>query len=144
MSYFNSEEKEKIKQAIHGAEQETSGEIRVCVEKKCKSNPLDRAAYFFKKLKMHETRERNGVLIYLSTEDKKFAIIGDAAFHQKNGDAFWEDARDSMLNNFKTGKILDGVLTGVAMTGKRMKSFFPHLDTDVNELPDDLYDADEL
>ena len=63
--YFSEENKLQITNAIRVAETNTSGEIRVHVEKRCKEDVLDRAAYIFKKLGMHKTELRNGVLFYL-------------------------------------------------------------------------------
>ncbi len=48
-----------------------------------KGDVLDRAAWLFKKLGMHKTAERNGVLFYLAVKDRKFAIIGDAGINAK-------------------------------------------------------------
>jgi uncharacterized membrane protein len=53
------------------------------VEKNCKAEVLDRAAYVFEKLKMHQTQLRNGVLFYLAIEDRKFAILGDAGINAR-------------------------------------------------------------
>ena len=52
---------------------------------------LDRAAWVFKKLGMHKTAERNGVLFYLAVDDRKFAIIGDAGINAKVPAGFWDD-----------------------------------------------------
>ena len=68
-------DKAEIVKAIKSAEKKTSGEIQVHVDKHCKEDVLDRAAHVFKTLKMHETKERNGVLFYLAIKDHKFAIL---------------------------------------------------------------------
>lgn len=88
--YFSDENKLQIANAIRVAELNTSGEIRLHVEKHCKEEVLDRAAYIFEKLEMHKTQLRNGVLFYLAVEDKKFAILGDAGINQKVAEDFWE------------------------------------------------------
>ncbi|TAE42734.1 MAG: TPM domain-containing protein, partial [Sphingobacteriales bacterium] len=77
MPTLNDSDQEKIKHSIEWAEKNTSGEIRVCIEKKCKTEVLDRAVACFHDLEMHKTKLNNGVLIYVATDDKKFAIIGD-------------------------------------------------------------------
>ncbi len=142
MGYFNEASKEQIKTAIQTAEHQTSGEIRVCVEKKCKTNPVDRAGHFFRKLKMDQTEQRNGVLIYLASDDRKFSIIGDSGIHSKTGPLFWEDSRDIMQEHFKAGKITEGVVAAILLVGMSMKKFFPYQADDKNELPDDVYEAD--
>ena len=72
--YFTEENKLQITNAIRVAETNTSGEIRVHIEKFCKGDVLDQAAYVFGKLEIHKTELRNGVLFYLAVEDHKFAI----------------------------------------------------------------------
>ena len=65
-NFFNKKEKEKIIQAIRDAEHQTSGEIRLHLESRCKGDALESAVRVFEKLKMHETVLRNGTLIYLA------------------------------------------------------------------------------
>jgi uncharacterized membrane protein len=67
--FFTQEEKDNIKKAVQEAELNTSGEIRVHIEKDCKIDVLDRAAYIFDKLDMQKTEQRNGVLFYLAIEN---------------------------------------------------------------------------
>ena len=138
MSIFSSSEEEKIRKAVEAAEAKTSGEIRVCVEKKCAENTLDRAANYFAKLGMDKTTLRNGVLIYMATEDHKFAIIGDAGINKVVPHDFWDETKLQMLQHFKEGNLADGIITGVRMAGEKLKTFFPVQDGDVNELPDDI------
>lgn len=136
--YFSEESKLKIRNAIRTAELNTSGEIRVHVEKHCKGDVLDRAAYIFGKLKMHKTELRNGVLFYLAVEDHKFAILGDAGINQKVSDDFWEDIKDVMAVDFGEGKFDDGLSKGIVMAGDQLKKHFPYQVGDVNELSDEI------
>ena len=138
MSLFTDDEQQQIRAAVEAAERQTSGEIRVCVEKKCSEDVLDRAARYFHKLDMHKTKLRNGVLIYLATVDRKFAIIGDAGINKAVPDNFWEDAKEAMLSHFKFGNLIEGIITGVNMAGEHLQRFFPHKLDDKNELPDDI------
>lgn len=140
MGYFDSFQKDKIKLAIQEAEHQTSGEIRVCVEKNCRIQPISRAAYFFKKLKMDRTAHRNGVLIYLAHGDKKFAIIGDSGIHKHTGNEFWDEVKEIMISHFENGNLLEGVIDGVNKSGQKLKKFFPYEEGKKNELSDDVYD----
>ena len=78
VNFFSKEEKELIKSAVKEAELNTSGEIRVHMDNHCKEEVMDRAAWWFGKLDMQKTKQRNGVLFYLAVKDHKFAILGDA------------------------------------------------------------------
>ena len=92
--FFNEEQKKSITNAIKEAELNTSGEIRLHIESSCKEDVLDRAAYMFEKLAIHKTELRNGVLFYLSINDKKFAILGDAGINDVTPDNRWEERKE--------------------------------------------------
>lgn len=138
MALFTEQEQQQIRKAVEAAEKNTSGEIRICVEKTCSEEALDRAATYFKQLNMHKTKLRNGVLIYLSTVDRKFAIIGDAGINKAVPDNFWDQTKDLMLSHFKYGNLIEGIISGLKMAGEQLQKYFPSRDTDQNELPDDI------
>jgi uncharacterized membrane protein len=136
--YFTEENKLQIANAIRVAEMNTSGEIRVHIEKYCKGNVLDRAAYIFEKLEMHKTQLRNGVLFYLAVEDHQFAILGDAGINQKVPENFWETTKELVLSKFKDVNLTEGLTSGILMAGEQLKTHFPYLKEDVNELTDEI------
>lgn len=139
IKFFSEEQQEQIKLAIQKAEFKTSGEIRVFVDTKCKEeNVLDCAAYQFKQLGMHKTNERNGVLIYISMDDHRFAIIGDVGIHQKVNGNFWDETKNIMLEFFKKGLITEGLIAGIEQVAIQLKSLFPYQSDDKNELPDEI------
>ncbi|MES2064505.1 MAG: TPM domain-containing protein [Bacteroidota bacterium] len=138
MAVFTEEEQHRIQQAVADAEKNTSGEIRVCMEKTCSDNPLDRAAKYFAQLEMHKTRLRNGVLIYVATVDRKFAVIGDVGINSVVPADFWDSTKEAMLSHFKYGNLVEGIVTGIGQAGEQLKKYFPHLLNDKNELPDDI------
>jgi uncharacterized membrane protein len=138
MALFTDTEQEEIRKAIERAEKNTSGEIRISAEKHCKEDPLDRAANYFHKIGMDKTALRNGVLIYIATEDHKFAIIGDAGINKVIPEGFWDSTKEAMLNHFKSGDLVQGLTTGIQMAGEKLQQFFPCADDDKNELSDDI------
>ncbi|MDK2841619.1 MAG: hypothetical protein PWQ17_1124 [Anaerophaga sp.] len=135
---FTEEQKAEIVNAIKEAELNTSGEIRVHIEKNCAEDVLDRAAFIFEKLKMHKTKLRNGVLFYLAVQDRKFAILGDAGINAKVPEGFWDNIKETMLNHFKNGEFTRGLSEGIKMTGEQLKKHFPWKSDDVNELSDEI------
>lgn len=141
--YFTSEEKQKILSAIAQAEKETSGEIRVHIEKDCKTDVLDRAAYLFATLGMHKTKLRNGVLIYVALDDRKFAILGDAGINALVPAGFWDRVSEVMVSYFRQGKLADGLSEGIRLAGEQLKQYFPWQKGDVNELKDDISYGEE-
>jgi len=136
--FFSTEEKDRIKSAVGEAEMNTSGEIRVHIERRCKEDVLDHAAYVFERLGMHKTELRNGVLFYLAVDDHKFAILGDAGINAVTPDDFWDNIKAKMLDEFKEERFCDGLETGIRLAGEQLKEHFPYQDGDVNELPDDI------
>ena len=135
---FSTSDQEAIVQAIRDAEKDTSGEVRVHIDKKCPGDVLDRAAYWFGKLNMHQTELRNGVLFYLATNDRKFAILGDAGINAKVPEGFWDDIKSHMLLHFQKGDFVSGLVEGIRESGNQLKSHFPYQSDDVNELPDEI------
>lgn len=136
--YFSEKDKLQIKNAIRAAELNTSGEIRVHIEKHCREDVLDRASYIFKKLEMHKTELRNGVLFYLAVSDRKFAILGDAGINRKVPEDFWEEIKEKVAEKFKEGLFAEGLSQGIRMAGEQLKAHFPYQEDDVNELSDEI------
>ena len=136
--FFNKAQKEMILQAIRDAETDTSGEIRLHLESSSKGNALERAVKVFEKLKMHETRLRNGTIVYLAIKDKTFAIFGDEGINEVVPENFWEDVKEEMQGFFKEEKFAEGIDAGIRRIGQKLKEFFPYQDDDVNELPDEI------
>jgi uncharacterized membrane protein len=138
-SFFTEEEKKAIVQAITDAEAMTSGEIRLHIEPKCKSeNVLDRATEVFFQLKMNETSHQNGVLIYMAHEDQKFAIIGDKGINDVVPANFWDGTKEVMREHFKRKEFLEGVLFAIRETGFHLKQYFPLQQDDKNELTNEI------
>lgn len=138
--FFSDVEKKQIIAAIQEAEQQTSGEIRVYVESRCRFvDPLDRAAEVFTILKMHQTSGHNAVLMYLAVKDRQLAVFGDKAIHEKVGEAFWKEEVNQMLSHFQQDHYADAISKVIQDIGHALKSHFPYdRQTDINELPDDI------
>jgi uncharacterized membrane protein len=135
---FNDEAQEVMEEAIRLAELNTSGEVRIHIDNKCKEELMDRAAFLFEELEMHQTELRNGVLFYFALKDKQFAILGDGGINAKVPDTFWDDIRDEMTAFFKEGKFVEGITHGVKRAGEQLKAFFPYQSDDINELPNEI------
>lgn len=136
--FFSDNEIKSIREAIKEAENTTSGEIRVHLDKHCKEDVLDHAAFLFEKLEMHKTALRNGVLFYLAYEDHKFAILGDAGINKVVPDHFWDDIKDEMATSFKQGKFAEGLSKGIVQAGEQLKKHFPVKKSNENQLSDEI------
>lgn len=136
--FLSKEEEREVIDAIKEAEKSTSGEIRVHIDKKCKKDPLERAKEIFGKLKMHETEQRNGVILYLSAKDHKIAIWGDEGIHEKVGQKFWEDEMELLVKYFKAGDYATGLSEVIKQIGEKLSEFFPYQRDDINELSNEI------
>jgi uncharacterized membrane protein len=136
--FLTRKQKERILAAIKDAEKQTSGEIRVHLEAKCPGDPLERAKEVFLELKMTESVQRNGVLIYLAVSDKKLAIFGDEGINKVSTQDNWNHIKETMLTKFRDSAFAEGIVSGIGLIGEKLKENFPYQDDDINELPDDI------
>lgn len=130
--------KYEILEAIRQVEMDTTAEIRVHVKPRCAGDALTEAKKVFRRLGMHRTKERSGVLIFVALQSHCFAIIGDEGIHQKVGDAFWNATRDEMTKLFSEGRKIEGVLAGVRSAGEKLKVHFPATRDNPNELTNEV------
>ncbi len=128
----------EIVETILEAEKETSGEIRVHIERSSKTDPYERAREVFHMLKMDNTKEDNGVLIYVAVEDKKFVIYGDKGINAVVPADFWNKTKDLMEVAFKRGEFKEGIIKGIQSAGKELRGHFPYRRGDHNELTNEV------
>ena len=124
--------------AIGQAENRTSGEIRVHIEDHIEDDVLDHAAFIFEELDMHRTRDRNGVLIYLSVADRKVAVIGDSGINERVPPNFWHDVIGVLQLHLAAGRRVEGISEAVHMVGEKLRTFFPLRSDDRDELSNEI------
>src|SRR5487761_2210655 len=136
--FFSKEENDLIVQAIRDAEKQTSGEVRVFVESRCKFvDPLDRAKEIFSHLKMEQTEYRNGVLFYVAVKDRQLAIFADSGIHSAAGEKYWKEVVENIIHIFNKENYDTGINEGVLKIGEALAYHFPYDQKgDKNELPD--------
>lgn len=134
--FFSKSEKKAIVEAIQLAEKQTSGEIRVHLERKARENFMEHAESVFQKIGMTKTEKRNGVLIFIGIKSRRFAILGDQGIHAIVPQNFWDEITASMLLEFKEDRFADGVLKAIEKTAEKLKTYFPYEKEDRNEIKD--------
>jgi uncharacterized membrane protein len=141
-TFFNARERELIRAAIAVAERRTSGEIRIHLARRTLSPHPDAvrtaAEAVFEALGMTATAERNGVLIYLSVTDHRFAVVGDQAIDEKVPPNYWETIKDQLAAEFKRGRFAPGIAAAITAIGEELAKSFPRSRGDVNELSDEI------
>lgn len=136
--FLTAAEENDIIEAIRLAEKDTSGEIRVHLERATEKDALERAKEVFYFLKMDETTQQNGILFYVAVDDHKFSVIGDKGINDVVPSDFWGSIKDSALHHFSSGNYAQGLKEGITETGKKLKEFFPFQSGDSNELSDTI------
>lgn len=132
--FLTAKDEEEIVEAIRIAECETSGEIRVHIEQNCDIDVYERSLDVFHILKMDNTKEQNGVLIYVAVDNKSFVIFGDQGINTIVGSDFWNSTRDKIATQFKSGNFKQGMIDGIKEAGKALSKHFPWQHGDKDEL----------
>lgn len=137
--HLSESDRQQIVAAIAEGERMTSGEIRVHIEKSCEDDPLQRAIQVFDKLDMHQTKDRNGVLIYIATSSKKMAIFADEAIFNILGQLYWDATLSILRQHFASSHYAEGIKAAIRDIAEKLKTHFPYDDTsDVNELSNEI------
>lgn len=131
-----------IEEAIRISESEHAGQIRFAVETSL--HPLDllrgmtareRAVEVFSQLRVWDTEQNNGVLIYLLLADHDVEIVADRGIDRKVLEG-WEGICREMEASFRKGAFEEGVLQGIRRVTERLAEHFPKAAGGGNELPD--------
>jgi len=136
--FLTAHEEQEIVAAILEAEENTSGEIRVHIEAHTRLSHDERAKEVFHLLKMDNTKEENGVLIYIAVNDRKFAIYGDRGIDKVVPEDFWESTKNEIQEQFVKGNFKQGIVNGILSAGEELNSHFPWKPNDTNELSDEI------
>ncbi|MCO6474611.1 MAG: TPM domain-containing protein [Melioribacteraceae bacterium] len=137
--YFSDDDFLRISDKIKQAELKTSGEIRVSVKEnkpllKSKKTIKDLAEEEFYNLGMDKTRDKTGILLYISLKEKAFQILADSGINQKVEPNTWDELKDQLQKNFSDGKFTDGIIETIGAMGKILSEHFPIKQDDTNEL----------
>jgi len=136
--FLSKAEEQEIIEAIKTAEKNTSGEIRVHIENSSDKEHSERALEVFHFLNMDTTKLKNGVLIYVAVNDKKFVIYGDEGINKVIEENFWNTTKDSIQTEFKKGNFKKGIINGILKAGEELKAHFPYQKDDVDELSNEI------
>jgi uncharacterized membrane protein len=136
--FLSTKEEQEVVNAICVAEKNTSGEIRVHLEKSTSIPAMHRAQEVFNQLEMQKTKDSNAVLVYVAVENKLFAICGDKGIDAVVPNNFWETTKLVIANNFQRGNFKQGLIDGILLAGTQLKKYFPYESDDVNELPNEI------
>ena len=133
----------KIEQAIKAGEATHAAQLRFVVEGALDGAPLfrdqparERALDVFSQLRVWDTAQNNGVLIYLLLADRDVEIVADRGIDAKVGHEGWERICREMETDFRAGDFERGVIKGVEAVSRELATHFPKVSGGPNELPD--------
>jgi uncharacterized membrane protein len=133
-------DKDRIKQAIQKAERRTSGEIRVSLSPLFWGDVRKAAERAFERLGMTATKDRNAVLFFVVPARHRFVVLGDHGIHEKVGQEFWHRIARTLAEKFMQSDFTGGIVAGIEAVGEGLAKHFPYVDSDTNELPDEVDD----
>ncbi len=140
---FPSHTLDQIENAIRETEGLHTGQIRFAVEPALELKLLladqtarARAVDVFSELRVWDTENNNGVLIYLLLADHDVEIVADRGVHAHVGIEVWEGICHEMETAFRESKFEQGVLAGIRSVGRQLTLHYPLSGASPNELPD--------
>jgi uncharacterized membrane protein len=142
-SIFPKSALDRIEEAVRCSETAHRGEIRICIEEALDPSAVfrgvtgkDRAIELFSTLRVWDTEDNNGVLIYILIADHDIEILADRGINRKVADGFWSDICSEIEAKFRDGKFEEGVLTAVDRIDRILIEFYPsNGGGNINELP---------
>ncbi len=139
---FPPQDMQRIESAIKASEEKHSGEIRFAIESSLplkalwRNEPMhERAIEVFSLLRVWDTEDNNGVLIYLLLADQKVEITTDRNINKVVKQSDWELICRLMENHFKQELFAEGVIQGIEEISKLLEEHFPAHNKNENELP---------
>jgi putative membrane protein len=105
-------------------------------EELCRQKVSARAKQLFLEHGVTETRDRSGVLVYLSEAEHRIEILADRGVHERVGKDGWQRTVDGVVQAIRAGQAGQGVLAAIETIGAALAEHFPPRPDDVNELSD--------
>ncbi len=136
-----------IEQAVARAERTHAGEIRFAIETSLAPlhlindvRPRARALEVFAHLRVWDTEENNGVLIYVQLADRAVEIVADRGFDGRVTPPEWEAVCGLMEEHFRAGRYQAGAIAGIEAVGALLARHYagpPRQTVSIrNQLPD--------
>ncbi|MBN8550171.1 MAG: TPM domain-containing protein [Deltaproteobacteria bacterium] len=130
--HFSQSDLDAIEAHIKATEATHGGEIRVCIEADLDVSelvaglsPAERSRNVFSHLRVWDTAQNNGVLLYVLLADRAFEIVADRAISQHISAPEWAEVSREIEAEFKAGRFLSGVKRGIDLIAHRISRHFP-------------------
>lgn len=136
---------ERLTRRVAASERRHTGEIRIYVEAGlplsylwADATPRERAVAMFGKLRVWDTEQNNGVLIYLLLAEHAIEIVADRGLSRHVPHAQWQAVVDRMSAAFREKRFEDGLTQALEEVSALLVKHFPlEGAANPNELPDE-------
>lgn len=140
---FSGDALRRIEAAIKQSEASHRGELRIAVEATLDLIPLlrgitprRRALELFSQLRVWDTEENSGVLIYLQLVDRRIEIVADRGIGAKVRQEVWDAICRRMEGAFRARRFEAGALEAIREVTGLLARHFPARGANPDELPD--------
>ena len=140
---------QRLMDRVAASEQRHTGEIRIYVESSLPSSYLwrgadtrERAVMMFSKLRVWDTAQNNGVLIYLMLAEHAIELVADRGIDAHVPAQHWQMVVTRMADAFRSNRYEDGLTQALEEVSAVLVEHFPAMDAagasqpNPNELPD--------
>lgn len=121
-----------IAKTVAAGEDRHRGELRVAIESRLPFSSVaagvtarDRAAVLFSHLRVWDTDDNCGVLLYVLLAEHRIEIVADRGIAKVVTPAEWDAITAHMRNEFIQGRFREGLQTGVSEAGELLARYFP-------------------
>lgn len=112
---------------------------RLIVPKKVMQEKVNnRAMRYFTESGVYNTRDRTGILIFISTLEKQIQLIADSGINKKIEQSQWNEIVENIANGVKEKTLSKNLIESIDECGKLLSKHFPIKDDDENELPNEI------
>ncbi len=87
---------------------------------------------------LHLTRQRNGILIYVSVAERFVEILADKGINDRVEKGYWDEIVNRFILEVREERIADGFISAIESCGEVLAQHFPHTADDIDELPNHL------
>ncbi len=91
---------------------------------------------------LHLTKQRNGILIYVSVAERFVEILADKGINDQVEEGYWDDIISRFVLQIRKGKITDGFIAAIESCGAVLARHFPQTPDDIDELPNHLVEIE--
>jgi uncharacterized membrane protein YgcG len=143
--HFDAATRRSIREAVEASERTHRGEIRFAVESRLDAASVwagktarERALELFASLRVWDTAENSGILVYVLLADQRMEIVADRGYTGGVTEEQWQEICDTIDAAYREGRFREGSVDGVHACARHAARLFPSDGSNANELADEV------